>query len=87
MTATWNPDFKPEAALNYFKRKGLKASFSWQDMWHEEHDAAFTIAKMMDVDLLRDMKDAVDKAQGDVNFPKDLPAEPNIFEMNGFDSS
>ncbi len=31
---------------------------------------------------LRKVKDAVDKARGDVNFPKDLPAEPNIFEMN-----
>jgi SPP1 gp7 family putative phage head morphogenesis protein len=62
MTAQWNPDVKPEAALRYFKRKGLNASFSWQDMWHEEHDAAFTIAKMMDLDLLRDMKEAVDQA-------------------------
>ena len=33
-------------------------------------------------EALRKVKDAVDKAQGDVDFPKDLPAEPNIFEMN-----
>ncbi|MFZ1687581.1 MAG: efflux RND transporter permease subunit [Flavobacteriales bacterium] len=33
-------------------------------------------------EALRKVKDAVDKAQGDVNFPKDLPAEPNIFELN-----
>lgn len=62
MTATWNSNFKPEAALKYFKRKGLKPSFAWQDVWQEEHDAAFTIAKMTDMDLLRDMKDAVDRA-------------------------
>ena len=31
---------------------------------------------------LRKVKDAVDKARGDKDFPKDLPAEPNIFEMN-----
>lgn len=31
---------------------------------------------------LRKVKDAVDKARGDVNFPKDLPVEPNVFEMN-----
>lgn len=31
---------------------------------------------------LRKVKDAVDKARGDMNFPKDLPAEPNIFEMS-----
>jgi len=33
-------------------------------------------------EALRKVKDAVDKARGDVNFPKDLPAEPNIFEMS-----
>jgi multidrug efflux pump len=33
-------------------------------------------------DALRKVKDAVDKAMADPDFPKDLPAEPNIFEMN-----
>lgn len=33
-------------------------------------------------EALRKVKDAVDKAQGDVDFPKDLPSEPNIFAMN-----
>jgi multidrug efflux pump len=33
-------------------------------------------------DALRKVKDAVDKAMSDPDFPKDLPAEPNIFEMN-----
>lgn len=33
-------------------------------------------------EALRKVKDAVDKAQGDVDFPKDLPSEPSIFEMN-----
>lgn len=31
---------------------------------------------------LRKVKDAVDKVKGDPNFPKDLPADPNVFEMN-----
>jgi hypothetical protein len=31
---------------------------------------------------LRKVKDAVDKARGDSDFPTDLPAEPNVFEMN-----
>lgn len=34
------------------------------------------------LEALRKVKDAVDKARGDINFPKDLPAEPNIFEMS-----
>ncbi len=33
-------------------------------------------------DALRKVKDAADKAMSDPDFPKDLPAEPNIFEMN-----
>lgn len=33
-------------------------------------------------EALRKVKDAVDKVKGDPNFPKDLPADPNVFEMN-----
>jgi multidrug efflux pump subunit AcrB len=33
-------------------------------------------------EALRKVKDAVDKARSDKDFPRDLPAEPNIFEMN-----
>ncbi|MCC6839034.1 MAG: efflux RND transporter permease subunit [Flavobacteriales bacterium] len=33
-------------------------------------------------EALRKVKDAVDKARGDADFPRDLPAEPNVFEMN-----
>ncbi|MFN0031424.1 MAG: efflux RND transporter permease subunit [Flavobacteriales bacterium] len=33
-------------------------------------------------DALRKVKDAVDKAMADPDFPKNLTAEPNIFEMN-----
>lgn len=33
-------------------------------------------------DALRKVKDAVDKAKADPEFPTDLPAEPNVFEMN-----
>ncbi|MBK6891947.1 MAG: efflux RND transporter permease subunit [Flavobacteriales bacterium] len=31
---------------------------------------------------LRKVKDAVDKARGDKNFPTDLPSEPNVIELN-----
>jgi len=31
---------------------------------------------------LRKVKDAVDKAKSNADFPKDLPMEPNVFEMN-----
>jgi SPP1 gp7 family putative phage head morphogenesis protein len=62
MMISFRLDLAPEAALRFFRRKGLQASFSWQDMWQEEHDAAFTVAKMMDIDLLRDVRDSVDRA-------------------------
>ncbi|MBN8488227.1 MAG: minor capsid protein [Burkholderiales bacterium] len=55
-------DLPPEKALAFFRAKGYATSFAWQDVWREEHDAAFTVAKMMQVDLLRDVRDAVDKA-------------------------
>lgn len=62
MALGWSLDLAPKAAVDFFRRKGLQQSFSWQDMWQEEHDAAFTVAKMMDLDLLRDVRDAVDNA-------------------------
>lgn len=53
---------KPEVALAYFKAKGLKPTFDWREMLRDEHSAAFTVAKMMDLDLLADTRFAVDKA-------------------------
>ena len=45
-------DLAPAEALAFFEAKGLKATFAWQDMLGDEHDVAFTVAKMMDTDLL-----------------------------------
>lgn len=53
---------KPKDALKFFSAKGLKTSFAWQDVWQHEHEAAFTVAKMADVDLLADVRAAVEKA-------------------------
>lgn len=52
----------PAEALKFFRAKGLRTSFAWQDMLHDEHDRAFTVAKMMDLDLLADVRDYVDNA-------------------------
>ncbi|WP_274520569.1 phage minor head protein, partial [Endozoicomonas atrinae] len=54
-------DLKPEQAIKYFQQKGIKTSFSWMDMIGEEHDTAFTVAKMMDTDLLSYVDKQVDK--------------------------
>lgn len=55
-------DLPPEEAVRFFRRKGMRAGFDWRDVWQEEHDAAFTVAKMADVDLLADVRQAVDDA-------------------------
>lgn len=55
-------DLPPEDAVAFFRGKGLRAGFAWQDVWTREHDSAFTVAKMADMDLLRDVHDAVAKA-------------------------
>jgi len=60
VTLAW--DLEPEAALAFFRDKGLETSFAWQDIVGEEHDVAFTVAKMLDVDLLSEVRDSVDRA-------------------------
>lgn len=51
-----------QEAIDRFQAKGLKTSFSYADALAEEHEAALTIAKMMDIDLLADVKESLDDA-------------------------
>ena len=55
-------DLPPERAISYFQAKGIKPTFAWEEMLGEEHHHSFTVAKMMDVDLLKTVRDAVDEA-------------------------
>lgn len=57
-----NFDLTPSAALNYFQAKGLKMTFDWRDMLRDEHARAFTVAKMMDLDLLATVRAELDLA-------------------------
>ena len=52
-------------ALEYLQKKKLHPAFSYKDVWNEEHATAFTVAKMMQVDLLDDVKKALEKAIAD----------------------
>ena len=45
-------DLEPREALEFLRARGLRASFSYADLVGEERSAAFTIAKMLDTDLL-----------------------------------
>lgn len=71
------PDkFVPSEALDYIKDKKLKVGFSYKDVWNEEHATAFTVAKAMQIDVLSDIKSAVETAIKDghsfEHFKKDL---------------
>lgn len=50
----------PEKALEFFRQKGFKIGFDHRDVWQAEHQAAFTVAKAMQMDLLRDIREQVD---------------------------
>jgi len=52
----------PRAALRYLANKTLVPGFSYKDIWNEEHIKAFTVAKAMQLDVLKDIKDAVEAA-------------------------
>jgi SPP1 gp7 family putative phage head morphogenesis protein len=52
-------DVQAKQALKYFESKGLKPSFSFADVTAQEHATAFTVAKMMDMDLLKDVQDSL----------------------------
>ena len=53
---------QPTEAIGYFRSKGLQTSFSYADMIGRANDQAFTVAKMMDVDLLKQVRDSLDSA-------------------------
>ncbi|WP_052494012.1 phage minor head protein [Nitrosospira sp. NpAV] len=52
----------PKEAIAYFRQKGYKIGFNWQDVWQQEHQAAFTVAKAMQLDILRDIRSGIDAA-------------------------
>lgn len=56
---------QPQEAIDYFRQKGYRIGFDHQDVWRQEHQAAFTVAKGMQIDLLQDVRAAVDAALAD----------------------
>jgi len=55
-------DTVSQEALDYLKRKGLKPSFDHRDVWKEEHNNNFTVAKMMQLDMLADTQQVMEQA-------------------------
>lgn len=62
LEAGFDFDVPPAQAIAYFRRKGLEPTFSYADMIGDAHDRAFTVAKMMDVDLLGQVRASLDSA-------------------------
>ena len=52
----------PAEALRFFRDKDYQIGFNFRDVWREEHSAAFTVAKAMQIDILEDIRAAVDTA-------------------------
>lgn len=55
-------DFPPQAALDWFKAKGIQPGFDYRDVWLEEQANAFTVAKMLNADLLVEVRALVEQA-------------------------
>lgn len=70
------PGVPPAEAIAFFRAKGFRIGFSWEDVFRSEHARWFTVAKAMSRDLLEDIRAAVDAAIVDgttlEQFKKDL---------------
>lgn len=57
-------DFTKEPAelVEYLKDKGLKLTFNYEEMMHEAHHKAFTVAKVTKLDLLSDIHTSLQEA-------------------------
>ena len=53
---------EPEQAVEYFKAKGYTMSWDWYDTWQESHRKAFTVAKATQMDVLEDIRAAVQRS-------------------------
>jgi SPP1 gp7 family putative phage head morphogenesis protein len=61
--AGWDASVAPTEAVAFFRRKaGLKQSFRWAEMWQQEHAKAFTVAGVMQMDVLQAIREVVDAA-------------------------
>ena len=56
---------EPSNAIAYLKSKGYAVTWDWRDMLDKAHDQAFTVAKAMRLDLLSDIRGALETALQD----------------------
>lgn len=67
---------KPAEAIKYFKSKGYAITWSWRDLWQHAQAKAFTVAGVMQQDVLQDIREALNTALNEgttlSSFEKDL---------------
>ncbi|MCG8991455.1 minor capsid protein [Laribacter hongkongensis] len=51
----------PRKAIDYLKHKGYAITWNWEELWQDAQAQAFTVAKAMRLDILQDIRDAVEK--------------------------
>ncbi len=73
----------PEEIINQFRSKGYQITWNWREMQKEAHARAFTVAKAMNMDVLKSIRDEVDAALANgttfATFQKNL--EPKLKEL------
>jgi SPP1 gp7 family putative phage head morphogenesis protein len=63
MTVSFDFELEPKEAIKYLGNKGYKTSFDYDEMMHQAHHKAFTVAKVMRHDLLMDIHESLLDAQ------------------------
>jgi len=59
----FNLNSPPTEAIDYLKAKGYAISFDYDELMHDAHHRAFTVAKVMQLDLLADIHQSLLDAQ------------------------
>ncbi|MBN3250550.1 phage minor head protein [Pectobacterium brasiliense] len=55
----------PKRAISYLQAKGYAISWDWEEVWQESHARAFTVAKVTRLDILEDIRRALQEALDD----------------------
>ena len=63
--------FKPQQAIEFFRKKGFKITWNWRETLASANAQTFTVAKSINMGILKDINKSVDKAIADgISFEK-----------------